>query len=107
MKLIDVKLPKKTKKELEAEMTPDPEKQEQYPWGLRLTFEEKTIKKIPVPIFALLNLLCSSRLNMAGKHTEFKSALAIESLNHFLFCRISFLRIGIESINSKTSPISI
>lgn len=53
MKLIDMKLPKKTKAELKNEMNVgnelenELEKGPRYPWGLQINFEEDIIKKIP------------------------------------------------------------
>ncbi|HUV78539.1 MAG TPA: hypothetical protein VMW06_10855 [Desulfobacterales bacterium] len=49
MKLIDMKIPKKTKKQLKADMSPSIEAgdREQYPWGLRLSFNKKEIDKLP------------------------------------------------------------
>lgn len=46
--LIDLKLPKKTKKELKADMpmTAEPD-QPQYPYGSRLDFDTDQLKKIP------------------------------------------------------------
>ncbi|MFA7000270.1 MAG: capsid staple protein [Candidatus Paceibacterota bacterium] len=51
MKLVDMKLPKKTKKELKEEMTvatAGRDEGPEYPWGLQLSFEEKAIEKIPM-----------------------------------------------------------
>ena len=50
MKLIDMKLPKKTKKEIEEGMKPAPleEERDRYPWGLRLNFDKKEVDKLKI-----------------------------------------------------------
>lgn len=49
MELIDLELPKKTKKELKADMVPSPIGSEgpKYPYGLQLRFEAEQIAKLP------------------------------------------------------------
>jgi len=48
MKLFDIKRPKKTKKEMEAETRPiEVGDQERYPYGSRLDFQKEEIEKIP------------------------------------------------------------
>ena len=47
MKLVDLKRPKKTKKELGKDSVPSTGPDEdQYPWGLRLNFDKAEIDKI-------------------------------------------------------------
>ena len=47
MKLVDMKRPKKSRKELRAETMPENlGEQERYPWGLRLSFGKDEIEKI-------------------------------------------------------------
>lgn len=50
MKLIDMKLPKKTKKELKEEMATMPlgGAQPEYPYGMELRFEKEQIEKIKI-----------------------------------------------------------
>ena len=45
MKLISMKLPKKTKAELKTEMAPSLDREE-YPWGLQLDFNKEQIEKL-------------------------------------------------------------
>ena len=47
MKLVDIKRPKKTKKELEKEATVGYPKEDRYPYGSHLRFEKEEIEKIP------------------------------------------------------------
>lgn len=47
MPLADMKLPKKTEKELKAESLPVLDNQDRYPWGLQLRFEKDQIEKLP------------------------------------------------------------
>lgn len=48
MNLVDLRLPKKTKKELKEEMTaPSLSKQEKYPWGFRITLNTDLMGKFP------------------------------------------------------------
>lgn len=47
MNLVDMKLSKKTKKEIKDMCSPCMPDQEQYPWGLQLRFENEEVKKIP------------------------------------------------------------
>ena len=47
MKMVDVKLPKKTKEELKKEMSPVEVERDRWPYGLRLTFESEQVDKIP------------------------------------------------------------
>lgn len=44
-KLVDMKQPKKTKEELKA-AEPSAPNQEQYPWGLRLNFNDEILTKL-------------------------------------------------------------
>ena len=47
MKLIDMKLPKKSKKEMEGEMpAPVPMDQPEYPYGLTLRFDKEQVEKL-------------------------------------------------------------
>lgn len=46
MKLIDIKLPKKTKKELKEEAVVPSLDRDEYPWGMQLDFEKEQIKKL-------------------------------------------------------------
>lgn len=45
--LVDMKMPKLSKKEMEAKCMPSPEDQDRYPWGLQLRFEKDQIEKLP------------------------------------------------------------
>lgn len=47
MKLVDMKRPKKTKKEMEKEMTVGYMEDEKYPYGLCLRFDKNEVAKIP------------------------------------------------------------
>ena len=49
MKLVDVKLPKKTKAELKEACTPSIEydDEDRWPYGLRISFEKEQIAKMP------------------------------------------------------------
>jgi hypothetical protein len=48
MKLIDMKLPKKTKKELEITTSPvEVDGRDRWPYGLQLRFEKEQISKMP------------------------------------------------------------
>jgi aspartyl-tRNA synthetase len=47
MKLIDMKLPKKTKKELEAIPSVKMDERDRWPYGLQLRFEKEQISKMP------------------------------------------------------------
>ena len=48
MKLVDMKLPKKSKKELTAEQPIAYEDVERWPYGLQIRFEKEQIKNLPV-----------------------------------------------------------
>lgn len=48
MKLVDMKLPKKTKKEMEDSGVTSMEDQEEYPYGLRLRFDKNEVAKLSV-----------------------------------------------------------
>ena len=45
MKMADMKLPKKSKKEMD-EGIPVSSSQDEYPWGLRITLNEDQVKKL-------------------------------------------------------------
>lgn len=64
MKLVDMKIPKKTKAQRKAEMSPSTigGDQEQYPWGLRLNFNSKEIEKLP----ALKKAVAGARVKIAA-----------------------------------------
>jgi len=47
MKLVDMKLPKKSKKEMKEEYAISPMDEERYPYGLRITFEQEQLKDLP------------------------------------------------------------
>lgn len=47
MKLVDMKLPKKTKEELKKENMPYCGDGEKYPYGLRVAFCDEVIQKLP------------------------------------------------------------
>ena len=48
MKMVDLKRPKKTKKQMEKESVPlNGPDEDLYPWGLRLNFDKAEIDKIP------------------------------------------------------------
>jgi len=49
MELVDMKLPKKSEKEMKAECAPvyGSDKQDRWPYGLRLRFETEQVKKLP------------------------------------------------------------
>jgi len=61
-KLVSMKKPKKTKKEMETACSPMME-QEKYPYGLRITFHEDEIKKLP----GLKKLKAGDMVQLAGK----------------------------------------
>ncbi|HUV77063.1 MAG TPA: hypothetical protein VMW06_03290 [Desulfobacterales bacterium] len=64
MKLIDMKIPKKTKKQLKDEMSPSikSDDREEYPWGLRLSFNKKEIEKLP----ALKTAVAGAKIKIAA-----------------------------------------
>jgi len=73
MKLVDLKLPKKTRKQLEKEMAaeaPEP-MDEQYPWGVQLRFDKREIEKIE----GLQNINAGTAVNIQaiGKVTEVRT----------------------------------
>ena len=47
MALVDMKLPKKTEKELKTEMQPSVSNQDRFPYGLELRFENDQFEKLP------------------------------------------------------------
>ena len=47
MKMVDVKLPKKTKEEMKKEMSPVEIERDRWPYGLRLTFDSEQVDKLP------------------------------------------------------------
>jgi len=47
MKMINVKLPKKTKEELKGMATPVEAECDRWPYGLKLTFESEQVDKLP------------------------------------------------------------
>ena len=47
MKMIDIKLPKKTKEELKKEMSPIQVERDRWPYGLQLRFESEQVDKLP------------------------------------------------------------
>ena len=61
MKLIDAKLSKRSKEELTAP-TPVKEEGPRYPYGLRLTFDEEIIDKMP----HLENMKIGERVSISG-----------------------------------------
>ena len=46
MDMIDLKLPKKSTKEMKAGMMPSPVERDEYPWGTRITFNEEVLAKL-------------------------------------------------------------
>lgn len=48
MILIDLKLPKKSKKEKELAEIPIAVEEDRYPWGTRLEFEDQLVEKIKI-----------------------------------------------------------
>jgi|SRR3972149_1704872 len=48
MELVDLKLPKKTEKEMKAGMMPSTMDQDQYPYGTRITLNEEQVAKLGV-----------------------------------------------------------
>ena len=48
MKMVDVKLPKKTKEELKKEMSPIQVERDRWPYGLQLRFESEQVDKLPL-----------------------------------------------------------
>jgi len=47
MKMVDLKLPKKSKKEITGEMIPAKDEGDRYPYGFQLRFENDQIEKLP------------------------------------------------------------
>lgn len=47
MELVDLKLPKLSKKELTAECAVSPDNGDRWPWGLQIRFEKEQIEKMP------------------------------------------------------------
>lgn len=47
MKLVDMKLPKKTKSELAGTVQPSKVEQDRWPYGLKLSFESEQMDKLP------------------------------------------------------------
>lgn len=47
MKMVDVKLPKKTKEELKESTQPVEVERDRWPYGLKLTFESEQVNKLP------------------------------------------------------------
>lgn len=47
MKMIDLKLPKRSKDELKTMVQPMENEGPRYPYGMRLTFEEDEVEKLP------------------------------------------------------------
>ena len=48
MKLVDMKMPKKSKEEMDTALTGAIIEQDKYPWGLHLTFEKDQVDKLPI-----------------------------------------------------------
>lgn len=63
MKLIDLKLPKLSKKEREENMKVAPYEGEKYPYGMRLNFGKETINKIK----ALKSVQAGATVNIQGR----------------------------------------
>lgn len=63
MKLVDMKLPKKSKKELEKEMTASDPYREEYPWGMQLSFDQEQIDKLD----ALQGVAADTKVKIHGE----------------------------------------
>ena len=50
MKMVDLKLPKKSKKEKQAETASIEMPEEKYPWGLQLRFGDESLDKLGVDL---------------------------------------------------------
>ena len=66
MQLVDMKRPKKTKKELAANYPPVPEEDDQYPYGLRIGLNKEEISKIKgldkIPPGATVNITAVGKI---------------------------------------------
>ena len=62
MKLVDIKLPKKAKEEMEKMTAPVAMERDRWPYGLRLTFESEQVDKIPY----LEKVKIGQKLNVEG-----------------------------------------
>lgn len=91
MKLVDLKLPKRTKEQLTAE-APEPVREE-YPWGLQLRFEKHEIEKIA----ALQDINAGAAVNIQaiGKVTEVRITDAEKGRKRHNI-EIQIQKIGIE-----------
>lgn len=98
MKLVDMKLPKKTKKELEKGSMPEPMDREEYPWSLRISFNQKEVEKIE----SLKKIAAGAKVKISaiGKVTEVQITDAEKGRDRHRV-EIQIQKIGIED-QSKT-----
>lgn len=99
MKLFDMKIPKKTKKDREKEMTIGSNgDEEQYPYGLALTFNKNEVAKIG----SLKNIASGAKVKIqaVGKITRVETTDAEKGRDRHEV-RIQIQKVGIED-QSKT-----
>jgi len=62
MKMVDLKLPKKTKEEKEKEMSPIEAERDRWPYGMQLRFESEQCEKMP----NLKEMKIGAKVDVAG-----------------------------------------
>ena len=104
MQMMDMKLPKKSKKEMEAEGLPTTaeENQERYPYGLRLRFENEEFDKLDS--LSGLNVGDKVKIQAVGMVTECRESER-QGKEKDRSCEIQIENIGIEG-GKKPSKMS-
>lgn len=102
MKLIDMKLPKKTKSELKAEIPPIEVECDKWPYGLKLRFESDQVDKLPY----LKNMKIGEKVSISGigevmsiRMNERKGGKEDYSVE------IQIQNVGMESANKKSESM--
>jgi hypothetical protein len=102
MKLVDMKRPKLSKKELKTEVTA-PGEEDRYPWGLRLRFDEKEIGKIKV--LQKLNIGDTVKIEAIGEVVQmFKRAEKNRDAKESL--EIQITKIGVANQNDDEAAFN-
>lgn len=98
MKLVDMKLPKKSKKELKEATKPIGMEREAYPYGLQLRFEKNEVEKIAA--FKTIAAGAKVALSCIGKVIEVRTTDAEKGRDRHSV-EIQIQKVGIED-QSKT-----
>jgi hypothetical protein len=102
MKMIDLKMPKLSKKEMEKTnqlMVPDSDR---WPYGLKLTFEAEQVDKLPV--LEKVKVGDDVSISGMGEVTSIRSSENQDGKKQFTV-EVQIQKVGVES--SKSSPESM